>query len=137
MLPLFSEGEAPMFQRLAVFETAAQMAKHAGARQAVTARNIANADTPGYQATHILKFQEIAKTANGSTMRATRVGHLSASEASTSMAIQASMTESSPNGNGVSLEDEMMNAVEISREHNRALAVYRHAMTVLRTSIGR
>ncbi len=126
-----------MFQRLAVFETAAQMAKHAGARQAVTARNIANADTPGYQATHMPRFQEVAQTAISSKMHATRAGHLSANPAPTSVAMQAAMTESSPNRNRVSLEDEMMKAVEISREHNRALAVYRHAMTVLRTSIGR
>lgn len=127
-----------MFQRLAVFETAAKMAKHAGARQAVTARNIANADTPGYQAVHIPKFQDVAQTATTSTMQRTRAGHMSSAGGSTtSAAVQATMTESSPNGNVVSLEEEMMKAVEIGREHNRALAVYRHAMTVLRTSIGR
>jgi flagellar basal-body rod protein FlgB len=45
--------------------------------------------------------------------------------------------EASPNGNSVSLEQEMLNSVEIQREHNRALAIYKHSLDVLRVTIGR
>ena len=38
-----------MFNGLAILKTASALAGHASARQAVIARNIANADTPGYR----------------------------------------------------------------------------------------
>jgi flagellar basal-body rod protein FlgB len=41
----------------------------------------------------------------------------------------------SPNGNNVSLEQEMFAAAEANGDHDRALAVYRSAMTILRTSV--
>ncbi|MDG1803103.1 MAG: flagellar biosynthesis protein FlgB, partial [Paracoccaceae bacterium] len=44
---------------------------------------------------------------------------------------------SSPNGNSVSLEQEMLRSVDAQRQHNRALAIYKHTMTVLRSSLGR
>jgi len=126
-----------MYQSLEIFRTAAQMAKHAGARQAVTARNIANADTPGYRAFHMPEFKEVAGTNTASSMRATRQGHLGTEATSFAAKLTPSTVEASPNGNAVSLEEEMMRSVEIGREHSRALAVYRHAMTVIQSSIGR
>jgi flagellar basal-body rod protein FlgB len=62
---------------------------------------------------------------------------LSTGEIDAAFAISDRTTEQSPNGNSVSLEEEMVAAVDASREHNRALAVYRHGMTVLRTALGR
>jgi len=71
-------------------------------------------------------------------MRATRAGHLvGGSEITHPSRMTPTTAEASPNGNAVSLEEEMMRSVEIARDHNRALAVYRHAMTVIRSSIGR
>lgn len=126
-----------MYQNLEVFRTAAQMAKHAGARQAVTARNIANSDTPGYRASHMMEFKDVVGTNTASSMRATRSGHVASADAGYSSKATLTKVEASPNGNAVSLEEEMMRSVEIAREHSKALAVYRHAMTVIRTSIGR
>lgn len=126
-----------MFQNLTIFQTAADMAKHAGARQAVVAQNVANADTPGFQAQRIAPFSENYRAAGTTEMKTTRAGHLSQAQSSTSRNIQISSTEASPNGNTVSIEDEMLQAVDVSREHSRALAIYRHALTVLRTTVGR
>jgi septal ring-binding cell division protein DamX len=39
-----------MFDRLEIFSLASAQARHAAARQAVVAQNIANSDTPGYRA---------------------------------------------------------------------------------------
>lgn len=127
-----------MYQSLEVFQLAADMARHAGSRQAVTARNIANADTPGFTAQAIPPFRDVYSADPALKMRATRPEHLENADGSrTAALILAGDAEPSPNGNAVSIEAEMLNAVEISREHNRALAIYRHAMTVLRTSLGR
>jgi flagellar basal-body rod protein FlgB len=127
-----------MFQNLMVFQTAAEMAKHAGARQAVVTRNIANADTPGFQAQHIPSFKDSYRAGDQISISVTRAGHMTTSHRSNGVArSQLTQAEASPNGNTVSLEDEILSAVEVSREHSRALAIYRHAMTVIRATISR
>ena len=42
-----------------------------------------------------------------------------------------------PNGNSVSLETEMLRAVDVQRQHSLALAIYRSGLSVLRTAISR
>lgn len=126
-----------MYQSLDMFRISAAMARHAGAQQGVVARNMANADTPGYQAQRIPPFREIYQTTNAGAMRATRRGHLGGGMASAMARSGAALAEPAPNGNAVSIELEMVRGVEAQREHSRALAIYRHAMGVIRTSLGR
>lgn len=126
-----------MYQNLNVFRTANAMASHAGARQAVVAVNIANADTPEYRAKAIAPFVESYRTGGGSVARTTRPGHMSSASPATDARAQNTKIEPSPNGNSVSLETEMLAAVEVEREHNRALAIYRHALGIIRSSIAR
>ncbi|WP_342077341.1 FlgB family protein [Yoonia sp. SS1-5] len=127
-----------MFDSLDIFQTATAMARHAGARQAIVAQNIANADTPGFQAQAIAPFSETYQSTGATQMRTTRSGHVSGSAIGVAQVeLAAAGSEPAPNGNTVSLEEELLNSVAISREHDRALAVYRHAMTVLRTTLGR
>lgn len=121
-----------------MFQTAHAMARHAAARQAIVAQNIANADTPGYQAQHIQPFKDVFQNAPQTGMRATRPEHVTFADTNAPAAVSVvSTSEPAPNGNTVSIEEEMMNSVAISREHNRALTIYRHTMTILRTSLGR
>ena len=42
-----------------------------------------------------------------------------------------------PNGNSVSLEAEMVKAVEVRQQHEMALAIYRSSSNVVRASLGR
>jgi len=127
-----------MYQNLTLFQTAAAMAEHAGTRQAVVASNIANADTPNYQARQLDAFKDLYQSQNVGKMRATRGGHVGGQlDTEQRITLTPATTEPSPNGNSVSIEDEMLAAVSVSREHSRALAIYRHGMTVLRTTLGR
>lgn len=126
-----------MYQSLELFQTAGDMARHAGARQAVVTRNIAHADTPGYRAQQIAPFQDVYGTTPATTSQRTRPGHLTTGAMQTAGRPFAASSEPSPNGNTVSLEDELLASVAVAREHSRALAIYRHGMTVLRTALGR
>jgi len=131
-----------MFQNLALFQTAAAMARHAGQRQAVTARNIANADTPGFRALATRPFAETYRAAGSAdlTLHTTRPGHIGGMSSLTESLggiTEIAPTEQSPNGNSVAIETEMVNAAEIQREHEQALAIYRHGLSVLRTALGR
>lgn len=127
-----------MYQNLNLFQISAAMAQHAGTRQAVVASNIANADTPDFQSMEMSSFRDVYSDMKVGKMYATRPGHLGGSQNTMSRVdVTASHTEAAPNGNTVSIEDEMLNAVSVSREHSRALAIYRHGMTVIRATLGR
>ncbi len=125
-----------MHHSLNLFHTAGTMAQHAGTQQAFVARNIANADTPGYQAQHVSSFSESYRNLDVGGLRTTRAGHVTADAQHNALAIKTA-SEAAPNGNTVSLEEELLNSVAISREHSRALAIYRHGLTVLRTTLGK
>lgn len=126
-----------MYGNLEVFRLAGAMAGHAAQRQAIVATNIANADTPGYRARQLAGFAESYDAATTVTVRTTRSGHLSAEPGVRTAQPGVGHAEASPNGNSVSLEQEMLASVDAAREHSRALAIYRHAMTVIRSSLGR
>ncbi|WP_425084157.1 FlgB family protein [Ruegeria profundi] len=128
-----------MFSDLNVFKTAYAMATHAGQRQAVIARNMANADTPGYQPRDIEAFKTAFENTSAKTeMTATRQGHLNGSSPTgQNWAEYEAEPHGDPNGNGVSLEGEMLKAIEVKRQHDRALAIYRSSIGILRTSLGR
>lgn len=124
-----------MFQNLDVFRTAMAMARHAGVKQAFSAQNIANADTPGYRARDLPEFRDsLRESLMG--QRATRENHLNGS-ADRALVFTERRNAMDPNGNTVSLEQEMVNAVGAKRQHDRALAIYRNNLSVLRTSLGR
>jgi len=114
------------------------MATHAATRQAVVAENMANADTPDYRARDITPFKEIYRADEGNTaMRTTREGHLGGALQARDAAAHEAAFEVSPNGNSVSLEEEMLKSVEVKRQHDRALAIYKHSLGVIRTTLGR
>jgi flagellar basal-body rod protein FlgB len=127
-----------MFEKLQIFQMAHAMARHAGARQSVLARNIANADTPGYAARDVAPFAETYGGTAGFAARTTRAGHIS--ESAGGYAVEARRQDagqSDPNGNSVALEQEMLKAVDAKRQHDRALAIYKSSLTVLRAATGR
>ena len=125
-----------MFENLELFQTSHKMARHAGQRQALVARNMANSDTPKYQPEDLVDFKSHQNSTSG--MKATRETHLNAiSTAHSFDTVQVNGNTPSPNGNGVSIEEEMLRAVDVQRQHSRALSVYRHSLNILRASLGR
>ena len=124
-----------MFEKLELTRMAQALAAHSGSRLGVIARNVANADTPGYRAMDLPDFSKVYATA-GSAMRATLPGHLRAagSDAAVARVIPGS---DAPNGNSVSLESEMVKGVEVRQQHDMALAVYKSVSEIMRLSLGR
>lgn len=122
-----------MFTELNVFKMAHAMASHAGRRQAVIAQNMANSDTPGYAARDIPAFADLLDATGATTMRQTRAGHFA--EFSEQSA-RRSGGIANHGGNTVSVEEEMLKAAEITKQHDRALAIYKSSLSVLRSSLG-
>lgn len=132
-----------MFEKIEMMRMARALGQHTQTRHVEVARNIANADTPGYRAVDLQPFADSyrrAETAGG--LRATRAGHLAAPQwAPAGDPGGARVIEVaghvSPNGNSVSLEAEMVRAAEVKRHHDMSLAVYRSGLDLLRASLGR
>ena len=131
-----------MFANLDVFKMSHAMAVHAGHEQAVTAQNVANADTPDYKARMVVPFSDTyrnsADEAGQLSQKLTRSSHLHGSAANElPEPVLDRSVESAPNGNTVSLENEMLKSLNAKRQHDRALAIYKSSMTILRAALSR
>ena len=126
-----------MFEKLEITAMAQAMAAHAGQRLGLVAQNVANADTPGYQTQDIQDFASVWKDGASGGMRTTRPGHEMPGPGMQDARVIAGRGHMSPNGNSVSLEAEMVKAVETRQQHEMALAIYRGTSEVIRASLGR
>ncbi|MDO6729752.1 FlgB family protein [Marinovum sp. 2_MG-2023] len=128
-----------MYDNLKVLQLSQAMARHATARQAVAAENMAHTDTPGYKSRDLMKFPEMIRQNSAQFgLRASRADHLHGTmDGAMPEAIPDEGAVGDPNGNTVSLETEMMRGVDIRRQHDRALAIYRSSLNILRGSLGR
>lgn len=128
-----------MFEKIEVIRMARAMTDHAAQRQTIVARNIANADTPGFKAQDVVPFAETYRdTSAGFALRSTNPRHIAQPFRPAGMAqVTPDNSQPSPNGNSVSLETEMVKTAQLRHEHELSLGIYRSALDMLRTSIGR
>lgn len=126
-----------MFERPEILKLASSLAAHAAERQALVAENVANADTPGYVAKDVGDFASVYRFNGDLGMNQTRPGHIGRTNSLSAARESAAGAETSPNGNSVSLEIEMVKSAEVQREHNLAIAVYGKSLDILRASLGR
>ncbi len=131
-----------MFKNLEVFKISHAMARHAGHNQAVVAENVANADTPEYKARALDGFKDsyLASVSMGSTLgqKATRAKHLNGAVPGQIAQVRTDDAAiASPNGNTVSLEGEMLKSLNARRQHDRALAIYKSSLGILRATLSR
>lgn len=128
-----------MLEDLSIFRMAGALAAHAEARQNTIAQNVANSDTPGYRARDVAPFAETYRAEDdGLPLRASRVSHLTSS--SDGFHIADRVDESlppAPNGNSVTIEKEMVKGAESRHQHDLALTIYRSALGIMRSSLGR
>ncbi|MGB6228576.1 MAG: flagellar basal body protein [Litorimonas sp.] len=120
----------PMQNPIAMLDLASNMARHAATRHSVISQNIANADTPGYKAKDIADFAEVMKT------RA-QTGKTGAALMTDPMSIVERPSVGSPNGNTVSLEDELMRGVQAQNDHQLAVSVYRSTLSMMKAAVGK
>ena len=125
-----------MFAQIDTMRMARDLGAHAAQRQRVIATNVANADTPGYRARDLPEFEDSLRH-GVLELRATRPGHLTAGSSGTRARAVEVEGEPSPNGNTVSLEDEMVRSAYAKREFDLSLSVMQSGMNLMRTAIGR
>lgn len=119
------------------------------ARQGTLASNVANANTPGYEAQDLKapdfkKFLrgEISDQANKFESKRTHPAHIPLGRGGTSRSLSFDEvnkpdSEGTPNGNTVVLEDQMIKVAETQMDYQLATNLYVKGMGLLRTALGR
>jgi flagellar basal-body rod protein FlgB len=126
---------------IGILQMAQDLAAHASSRQSVIAQNIANADTPGYKARDMASFTDSFR--ESAHMRASsypvRAGHIALGVRGSDGDIfeSAEFGAESPNGNTVSLEDQLVRAADVKYQHDLALGIYAKSINILRAGMGR
>jgi flagellar basal-body rod protein FlgB len=114
-------------------------------RQNVLSTNVANADTPGYDARDI-KPMDFAALLNRAAGKGAASGALTVndpdhialkSRAGTFQDYSAPDTESTSGGNTVSLEQEMIKVADTQAQYQIATNLYSKAINMMRTAIGK
>jgi len=132
-----------------IVQGVAQAMRHLSERQRVVAQNIANSDTPGYRARDVEApdFSALVEAtgANKGVPRVARprvnltsgMSMLGASTPSGGVVLDRSTSETKPDGNNVTLEDQLLRVGEIQADFTALSGIYRKQMGLLRTALGR
>jgi flagellar basal-body rod protein FlgB len=106
-------------------------------RQQVLARNIANADTPGFTPSDLTPFAQHLARAGSVVLAATSPRHIRADPSVATSRPDRRLAEAAPNGNAVSLEEQAVRVAETDTAHALATALRRRFMDMFRTALGR
>ncbi len=110
-----------------LFDLAARHTHWAEARQATITGNIANANTPGYEALDIEPFSDVMDQTRLAMAR-TDPAHLGGTESDAGDAVKVTPSESwdvASSGNTVSIEQELVKADEVNRSFSLDVSVVR------------
>lgn len=128
---------------LPLFETLRERMTYLSARQTVLAENVANANTPRYRARDI-EAPDFAAMAEGeantaSFLRVTSPMHIASAGAGSGEGgfriRDMPDAESSPNGNSVVLEDQMMKVTSNQMDYSTATQIYKKALALIRLAV--
>lgn len=108
-----------------LFDLASQQARYLGVRQATIASNVANANTPGFKARDVAPFSEVLARTGAAGMVATAGNHLAGGETTiaTKPVSGKDAWDAVAGASSVSLEQEMLKAGEVSRQHNLNMGI--------------
>ena len=126
---------------IGIFKLAEQRLAWAGQRQQILAQNVANASTPGYQPKDIASFRgtldQATQLSPSAQFSQTDRAHIAASSVSEATARNARGRERAPDGNAVSLEDELTKVADTAATQELVTGLYRKYQAMFRIAIGR
>jgi flagellar basal-body rod protein FlgB len=110
------------------------------ARQQVLAENVANADTPNYQAKDLAppNFERELSAASSLPLAVTEPGHIGGDGGGSQFATdETGRYEITPRGNSVTHEDEMMKVASNQMDFEAAASMYTHSLGLIKLAIDR
>jgi flagellar basal-body rod protein FlgB len=137
-----------MLSGIDLFQVAGDRMRYLTERQTVIARNIANADTPGYKAQDLAPFVPVAAaggsaSAGGSSplvLAQTNPGHIplgpGTAQGQNPVVTDAAYGGEKPDGNTVSVEEQMVKSADVANAFAMASAVYAKSLSILKLATG-
>ena len=116
-----------MLNDMSLFQMYGAMARHAAETQRVSAENLSRANEPGYKAKQVESFADYVKR-NGPA--------LDQVDFNQTFEHTLRQTESSPNGNSVSIEQEVFQSAEAVGKHQMAMTVYTKTLDMMKLALG-
>jgi len=128
--------------KISVFNALTARMRWLNERQAVIASNVANADTPNYQARDLkpLDFRTVLRQSQTKiTTARTNAAHIGNSREARKFAAATDRRndEVTPTGNAVVIENEMLKVSETVAEYQIMTNLYRKNIMLLKTVLGR
>jgi flagellar basal-body rod protein FlgB len=122
--------------------------QHLAARQRVLAQNIANSETPGYKARDVEapSFAGLVEAASGKPGVARPQVQLTSGMAAlgarqpigaSSVILQKDVTETKPDGNNVTLEDQLLKLGSTQADFTALTGIYRKQLGLLKIAAGK
>ena len=126
-------GEIPLFHMIR------RSLDYQAQRQTVIAENIANADTPGYQARDLQSFEAVLADSGFGRLAPmqTHASHVAPRTSTPDARDADELYEVAPSGNQVSLEQQLIALNEVSANHQLSLRLMDRHLGMLRTALGR
>ena len=129
-------------RQIPLFSMLTQQMTWLNARQKVLAQNIANADTPNYVPSDLVRldFADMAKASSSQIkLKITSASHLKESFEGSGQfkTFLEKGFEAAPSGNSVVLEEQMMKVSESQIDFELITRLYRRHVGMLRTALGR
>jgi flagellar basal-body rod protein FlgB len=115
-------------------------------RQQVIAQNLANSETPGYKSRDVSEpnFGDLLQGAGGISIAKPRVEltgtmkNLGAVQPMGSgIVFDKDVTETKPDGNNVTLEDQLLKMGKVQADFSAMTNIYRKQMVLLKTALGK
>jgi flagellar basal-body rod protein FlgB len=113
-------------------------------RQSLLAENVANADTPGYKGRDLKAYgfedhmRDLSKASVATlTTQPMHISVQSGGDTDSFGARQLNNFEITPEGNGVTLEDEMMKVASNQMDYQTITAVYTRSLRILKSALGK
>jgi flagellar basal-body rod protein FlgB len=136
-----------MLEEIDLFRLTGDRMRYLTERQAAIARNVANADTPAYQAQDLAPFSfssmllrdgpAAANLAAPLALARTSPGHFAIQPGAlpTPRTLSPATYGEKPNGNTVSLEEQMVKSADVSNAFALASAAYAKSLTLMKIGI--
>lgn len=123
---------------IGLLDLAEQRLKWLGARQSVLATNVANADTPGWKARDLKPFSDVLASSSISMHAPVRTDprHLLGSLPDNA-GVSVLHGEQAPDGNQVSLDQQLEKIAQTDSDHEAVTALYRRYVGMFKEALGR
>jgi flagellar basal-body rod protein FlgB len=123
--------------RIGIFELAQRRMSWAAQRQAVLARNIANANTPRFQPNDVRDFAATLAATSGVTPAMTQPGHMAGTVPDSAALAPTRPRTQSPDGNAVALDEQLTKVADTETIQSLTTTIFKKYMGLFGIALGR